>query len=93
MNVPEWNNIHPPSEMSPGPLHVLSKPDLSALIETNFSVVGIDEPVQSLIKVISSSNRNTFPVVNGEQQVVGIIHMDNIRSIIFTPEKYQKRTV
>jgi CIC family chloride channel protein len=72
---------------------LLSKLDLSALIETNFSIVGIDEPVQSLIKVISSSNRNTFPVVNADHELVGIIHMDNIRSIIFSPEKYEKLTV
>ncbi|MEJ1239557.1 chloride channel protein [Chryseolinea sp. T2] len=72
---------------------LLSKLDLSALIETNFSVLGIDEPVQSLIKVISSSNRNTFPVVNPNRELMGIIHMDNIRSIIFSPEKYEKLTV
>lgn len=72
---------------------LLSKLDLSALIETNFSVIGIDEPVQSLIKVISSSNRNTFPVLNSERELIGIIHMDNIRSIIFSPEKYEKLSV
>jgi len=72
---------------------LLSKLDLSSLIETNFSVVGIDEPVQSLIKVISSSNRNTFPVVNPQHDLLGIIHMDNIRSIIFSPEKYEKLSV
>ncbi len=72
---------------------LLSKLDLSSLIETNFSVIGVDEPVQSLIKVISSSNRNTFPVVNDKNELIGIIHMDNIRSIIFSPEKYEKLTV
>lgn len=72
---------------------LLSKLDLSALIETNFSVIGIDEPVQSLIKVISSSNRNTFPVLNSDRELIGIIHMDNIRSIIFSPEKYEKLSV
>jgi CIC family chloride channel protein len=72
---------------------LLSKLDLSTLIETNFSVVGIDEPVQSLIKVISSSNRNTFPVVNTNRDLIGIIHMDDIRSIIFSPEKYEKLSV
>lgn len=72
---------------------LLSKLDLSSLIETNFSVIGLDEPVQSLIKVISSSNRNTFPVVNASNELMGIITMDNIRSIIFTPEKYEKLTV
>lgn len=72
---------------------LLSKLDLSTLIETNFSVIGPDEPVQSLITVISTSNRNTFPVVNDKNELLGLIHMDNIRSLIFSPEKYEKLTV
>ncbi|MEJ7646581.1 MAG: chloride channel protein [Chryseolinea sp.] len=72
---------------------LLSKLDLSSLIETNFSVIGPAEPIHSLIRVISSSNRNTFPVVNDKNQLMGIIRMDDIRSIIFSPEKYEKLSV
>jgi CIC family chloride channel protein len=68
---------------------LLSKLDLSALIETNFSVIKPDEPLSALIKVISSSSRNTFPVVDDNDVLVGIIHMDNIRGIIFNPEKHE----
>ncbi len=67
---------------------LLSKLDLSALIETNFSVIKPDESLSALIKVISSSSRNTFPVVDDKDELVGIIHMDNIRGIIFNPEKH-----
>lgn len=68
---------------------LLSKMDLSALIETNFSVIKPDESLGELIKVISASNRNTFPVVDDKDELVGIIHMDNIRGIIFNPEKHE----
>lgn len=69
---------------------LLSKLDLSTLIETNFSTVNPEDSLESLIKVISSSSRNTFPVVGERNELVGIIHMDNIRSIIFNPEKHEK---
>jgi len=72
---------------------LLSKLDLSTLIETNFSVINPDESLQSLIHAISSSNRNTFPVVNEKNELLGIIHMDNIRSIIFHPEKHEQLRV
>lgn len=72
---------------------LLSRLDLSALIETNFSVIGIDEPIQSLLKVISLSTRNTFPVLNSAGELEGIIHMDNIRGIIFSPDKYENLNV
>jgi CIC family chloride channel protein len=72
---------------------VLSKLDLSDLIETNFSIIKPEESLSALIKVISSSSRNTFPVVNDNDELVGIIHMDNIRGIIFNPEKHEGTTV
>jgi len=72
---------------------LLSKLDLSTLIETNFSVIKPDETLKELIKVISSSSRNTFPVVDDKDELIGIIHMDNIRSIIFNPEKHADAVV
>jgi CIC family chloride channel protein len=69
---------------------LLSKLDLSTLVETNFSVVKADASLQEFIKVISTSSRNTFPVIDDQQELLGIIHMDNIRSIIFNPEKHEK---
>jgi CIC family chloride channel protein len=72
---------------------LLSRLDLTTLIETNFSKVRPDDTVQTMVDVISTSSRNTFPVVNDENELVGIVHMDSIRNIIFNPEKYGKTTV
>ena len=65
--------------------YLLSKLDLGNLIETNFSVVHPDENLSSLIKTISSSSRNQFPVLGKDDELVGIVHMDNIRQVIFDP--------
>jgi CIC family chloride channel protein len=65
---------------------LLSKLDLTSLIETDFSVIRPEDTLRTLMKVISSSRRNTFPVVNDRGQLVGLVHMDNIRGIIFTTE-------
>jgi CIC family chloride channel protein len=67
---------------------LLSKLDLSALVETNFSVVNVDASLQGLIEVISTSRRNTFPVIDSKSELKGIIHMDNVRSIIFNPDHH-----
>jgi CIC family chloride channel protein len=72
---------------------LLSKLDLTALIETNFSVVRPDDTLQSMIKVIATSSRNTFPVVTEKNELVGLVHMDSIRRIMFDPEKYENTTV
>ena len=62
---------------------ILSKMDLTALIEKNFSIVKPDASVEDLIKIIATSTRNIFPVVGDDDELLGLIHMDNIRSIIF----------
>jgi CIC family chloride channel protein len=72
---------------------LLSKLDLSTLIETNFSVIKPDEPLSVLINVISSSSRNSFPVVDDKDELIGVVHMDNIRNIIFNPEKHEGTVV
>mgnify|MGYP000197402489 CR=1 FL=1 len=62
---------------------LLSRLDVIELIETNFSVVKPDYNLEALIKVIAQSNRNIFPVVDANKTLVGIIHLDKIRSVIF----------
>jgi chloride channel protein, CIC family len=66
---------------------ILSKLDLAELIETNFSTIRVDETLKSLIQVISKSTRNTFPVINERRELLGLIHLDNIRGIIFSTDK------
>ena len=72
---------------------LISKLDLSELIEKNFSVVHPEETIQQLIKTISYSNRNMFPVVDNQENLIGIINMNNIRSIIFDQNRDENITV
>jgi CIC family chloride channel protein len=72
---------------------ILSKLDLAELIETNFSTVRVDDTLKSLIQVISKSTRNTFPVINEKRELVGLIHLDDIRGIIFSTDKPEEMQV
>lgn len=72
---------------------LLSRLDLQTLIETNFSIVRPDEDLAGLVKVISKSYRNIFPVVDTENKLVGLVYLDKIRNIIFDPTQYQKTKV
>jgi CIC family chloride channel protein len=71
---------------------LLSRLELSSLIETNFSTVRPEETLRALVKVIASSNRNIFPVVDEQQKLVGLIYLDRIRQVIFEVEQYEKIT-
>ncbi len=67
---------------------VLTLMKLDSVIEKDFKAVNIDDSLGDLIKVISKSTRNIFPVVNEEKELVGIVLLDNIREVMFQTEKY-----
>ncbi|MBI9052206.1 MAG: chloride channel protein [Bacteroidales bacterium] len=67
---------------------VLTLMKLDSVIEKDFITVGIDDSLGQLIKVVSKSQRNIFPVLNNEDELVGIVLLDNIRGVMFQREKY-----
>ena len=50
----------------------------------------VDDKLAGLVKAISKSKRNIFPVLDDENELVGIIRLDDIRDIIFNTELYEK---
>ncbi|MFD2244891.1 chloride channel protein [Pontibacter ruber] len=58
------------------------------LIETDFQQVAPEATLGELVQVIAHSRRNLFPVVNKEQQLEGIILLENVREVMFRTEKY-----
>ncbi|MFO7852814.1 MAG: chloride channel protein [Bacteroidota bacterium] len=66
----------------------LSLMDVSSLIETNFSTVSPNATLGDLVKVISRSSRNVFPVVDSENTFLGVVWVNDIRHLVFKPELY-----
>ncbi|MCD6333013.1 MAG: chloride channel protein [Bacteroidales bacterium] len=71
---------------------VLSLMDVAQLIETDFKVVKPKQTLRELVNVVAHSNRNIFPVVEGEQHFLGLIIMENLRHVMFETEKYDQLT-
>lgn len=67
---------------------VLTLMKLDSVIETDFETAHPQWTLGDLIKVIASSKRNIYPVVDAENVLVGIVLLDDIRNIMFRPEKY-----
>jgi CIC family chloride channel protein len=69
---------------------ILAKIDLLSIIETDFSILHPENSLREIVEVIKHSKRNTFPVVNKQNKLVGVILLDNIRQEIFNQELYDK---
>jgi CIC family chloride channel protein len=72
---------------------VLSRMSIHRLIESNFLPVGPDATLGELVKVIARSSRNVFPVVDGENNFMGVVFINDIRHIMFNHELYENTFV
>ncbi|MPQ46028.1 CBS domain-containing protein [Marinifilum sp. N1E240] len=67
---------------------VLTLMKMGRVIETDLKKVKPDATLGELVKIISHSQRNIFPVVDEEEKLLGIVLLDDIRNIMFNPEMY-----
>jgi len=73
--------------------NILLLMNVSELIEKNFKTVHPDQTLGDLVKVITKSHRNIFPVIRKDGAFVGIVKLDDIRHIMFNQEMYDKTHV
>lgn len=71
---------------------VLTLMNIDHVLETDFESVKPDMSLGDLVRIVSISHRNSFPVVNEQGRLVGIVELDNIRNIMFRPELYDRPT-
>ena len=67
---------------------ILTLLEMEKVIETDFNAVSPEYTLGELVKVISKSKRNMYPVLNKDNMLVGIVLLDNIRHIIFNTDMY-----
>ncbi len=67
---------------------VLTLMNLKKEVETDFNVIPPTSTLGDLVKVVSLSKRNLFPVVDDAGVLCGIITLDHIREIMFKPDLY-----
>lgn len=66
----------------------LSLLKVTQMIEKDFSTIDIDATLGDLVKVISTSKRNVFPVIDDNNNFYGVVFINDIRNIVFKKEIY-----
>ncbi|MBN2518895.1 MAG: chloride channel protein [Bacteroidales bacterium] len=64
--------------------------NIDELIENDFVKIRSNATLGDLVKAVSQSRRNVFPVVDNDDKMVGILTLNDIRNIIFKPELYNE---
>jgi len=68
--------------------NVLQMLKVRKLIETDFETLSPDATLRDLTVAISRNHRNLFPVVEKDGTMIGMVKMDDVRSMLFDHEKY-----
>lgn len=69
---------------------VLSLIDLKKIIEKDLLKIDPEASLDDLVRLVKKSKRNIFPVVNKNNELEGIVTLDQIRESMFDQENRQK---
>lgn len=70
--------------------NVLMMLDIDKVIETNFVILSPDMTLGEIVNnAVAKSTRNHFPVVNEENEFLGILSLNDIRSVMFNKDLYK----
>jgi len=72
---------------------VLTLLKLKTVIETDLLTVKVDSSLGELVRIISRSKRNIFPVIDREENFCGVVLLDDVRQFMFDKDRYHKTRV
>ncbi len=72
---------------------VLTLMKLREVVENDFEAVHPDQTLGELVKAISRSRRNIHPVLNDRGELLGIVPLEEVRSVMFDRSKYETTQV
>lgn len=72
---------------------VLTLLKMDNVLETDLTTLYPEMTLGELVKVISESRRNIFPVIDHQGRLLGLLLLDEVRNIMFQPRLYNRFTV
>ncbi|AWG27018.1 chloride channel protein [Flavobacterium kingsejongi] len=73
--------------------NILSTIELSKIIVTNFKTLQITDRLEKVVEYLTDTKQIIFPVVNAENELVGVINFDAVRQVVFNPFRVKHTTM
>ena len=67
--------------------------DAGRLLETDFTTIDEHGTLRDVVEAVKHSKRNLFPVLDEERHFLGLVLLDDVREMMFEPERYDVVTV
>jgi len=62
-------------------------------IESDYPILYPEQHIEDLMEILAQSSRTVFPVLNKRKELLGLVLLDDIRSIIFKPDYDPQLTI
>jgi CIC family chloride channel protein len=62
-------------------------------IESDYPILFPEQHIEDLMEILAQSSRTVFPVLNKRKELLGLVLLDDIRSIIFKPDYDPQLTI
>lgn len=73
--------------------NILNSIDVAKLIQTDFKPIILQNNLEELVQKIQQSDEHIFPVLDDKSRLLGLIHLDEIRTIVFSQFKVKYTAV
>jgi chloride channel protein, CIC family len=74
-------------------LNILQSLQLEELIETDFKLLRPENTLREIVTAIGETKRNLFPIVSAtDDSLVGVLYLDDLKEIMFRPDRYDTLT-
>ena len=73
--------------------NILNSIDVAKLIQTDFKPIILQNNLEELVQKIQQSDEHIFPVLDDKCRLLGLIHLDEIRPIVFSQFKVKYTAV
>ena len=67
--------------------NILNSIDVAKLIQTDYKSISVSANLEELVLKIQQSDADVFPVLDANNKLLGLIFLDEIRAIVFSPFK------
>ncbi len=73
--------------------NILTSIQLESILADNYETIAIEKKLSDLVDKIKKSEKNIFVVVDEKEKFFGVIELNEIKKLLFDPEKHYSTTI
>mgnify|MGYP003608097881 FL=1 len=73
--------------------NILSNIDILSHINSEYKTIRLEDKIDSLVELLTTSRQQVFPVVNAKNELLGVVNFEQLRPIVFNNFRVKYTTI